>query len=134
MSKNINYSYNWKAAINFLSCEMVVSKQKPLNDIDDDSSTGSNHNTPDFKVPTFESVYERINACKRDLLTIRNILDEAIKELLELQKHYNDMTFKQTEVGLKHWCLLCGKRAIENHLHYCSQECKEQYVKNYRAI
>uniref|UniRef100_A0A1B0A7X5 Uncharacterized protein n=1 Tax=Glossina pallidipes TaxID=7398 RepID=A0A1B0A7X5_GLOPL len=118
MSKNINYSYNWKAAINLLSCETVVSKQKPLNDVDDDSSTWSNHR-PDFI---------RIKACRRNLLTIRNIIDEAIKELLELQKRYKAIAFKQAEVGLKHWCLLCGKRAIETHLHYCSQDSKEQYL------
>ncbi|KAI9578337.1 hypothetical protein GQX74_014208 [Glossina fuscipes] len=113
---------------------MEFSKQKLLDGAGEHSSTGGNH-TSDIKVPTFEKIYERIKECKCELLSIQNVLDGAIKanrermryKKEELGERYNTMTSQQPEVGLKHWCLLCGKRTIENHLNYCSQECKEQY-------
>lgn len=47
------------------------------------------------------------------------------EDLFELKKRYKDMALEEIEMKRNRWCP-CRKEALERHLHYCSQKCKDQ--------
>uniref|UniRef100_A0A1A9UVI5 Uncharacterized protein n=1 Tax=Glossina austeni TaxID=7395 RepID=A0A1A9UVI5_GLOAU len=100
----------------------------------------------DMNVLTLESVYGRLEKCKSELKTIKTFHNATIiieqekmqrnkQDLFELKKRYKAMVLEEIEMKKKRWCP-CGKEALERHLRYCSQKCKDQIKDNnsYKCI
>ncbi|XP_037884408.1 uncharacterized protein LOC119634379 [Glossina fuscipes] len=92
----------------------------------------------DLNIPTLESVSERLENCKRELKIVKmfhnatiNIEQEKMhrnkEDLFKLKKRYKAMVLEEIEMKRKRWCP-CGKEALDRHLRYCSQKCKDQYI------
>uniref|UniRef100_A0A1A9ZZ89 Uncharacterized protein n=1 Tax=Glossina pallidipes TaxID=7398 RepID=A0A1A9ZZ89_GLOPL len=97
-----------------------------------ETPAGMGHQS-DLSVPTLESVYGRLEKCKRELKTIKTFHNATIKieqekmhrnkeDLFELRKRYKAMVLEEIEMKRKRWCP-CGKEALERHLQISGKVC-----------